>query len=80
MHTLESEIEKEKTLKMQEMKLNHELKLREAELMETEALLVKEKENLLIRNEDLYNMVKKFEDDNMKQNEDAFLRSKEIES
>jgi len=79
-HVLESEIEKEKSLKMQEIKLNHELRLREAESMETETLLVKEKENLLSRNEDLYNMVKKFEDDNMKQSEAAFLRSKEIEA
>jgi hypothetical protein len=30
-HVLESEIEKEKSLKMQEIKLNHELRLREAE-------------------------------------------------
>jgi len=79
-HLLESEIEKEKSYKMQEIKLNHELRLRESELMENESLLVKEKENLLARNEDLYNMVKKFEDDSLLQNEDAFIRSKDIEA
>lgn len=69
---LETENEKEKGFKMQEIKLNHELRLREAELLENESLLVKEKENLLTRNQDLYNMVKKFEEDNLKQNEEVF--------
>lgn len=77
---LELELEKEKSLKFEESKLSHSLRMRETELLERESSLKRVNDNLDFRNEDLQKTLKKVEHDYFKANEEVFLRGKDLDS
>jgi hypothetical protein len=68
---LENELDKEKTLKIEEIRLSSSLRLRETELLEKEVASKVEIDYLEKINNDLMHRVRKFEEDILKNNEEV---------